>query len=141
MSQDVNEFINLINPAPGATLKVVDKMIRSRNSGPLEEGDLLWVISSNGKNLVEYSLDFFITGISYSDDKISVYPNPVTGYVYIRGLKPNQRIQIINALGNIVIESAAKEKVSVGYLPAGLYIVLIKDNNQHMNFYQKIMKK
>lgn len=39
VGQDVSEFLNVITPVTGATLKVVDRMIRSRSTGPLEAGD------------------------------------------------------------------------------------------------------
>lgn len=54
------------------------------------------------------------------------FPNPTTGDIYI---KHPERVNasVYNAYGNLILETEVKDKLVLGHLPAGIYIVNWKD--------------
>ena len=138
---ELSEFLELINIAPDATFKIIDKYIHVKTSGQLESGDILMVISANGKIMVEYDLDFS-TSIQSSDtnNNLRIYPNPTSGHIFINGLNDDHRIEITDILGNTLIEYTGKSEISLEPLSSGVYIILIRDKNNSLQYCSKIFK-
>lgn len=63
---------------------------------------------------------------------ITLYPNPVADKLHIVGLKNlNAEVIVYNNLGKQVIKKqAATLYIDMSILPAGIYLLTIKDNNQ-----------
>ena len=142
-SMDVNEFKNLLTLAPGATIKIIDRGTRTKNSGPLAEGDFLMVISANGNNVVMYNLSFIldVTSVRNLSHSIKIYPNPTNGRFFIKGVDELCHIKVTDILGNILMEkNMAEDQVSIEKLPSGLYFISISDGSGSIIYNSKIIK-
>lgn len=64
------------------------------------------------------------TNIVSATDAISVYPNPVSDKLLIHGAGDSPMVYIMNANGEIVMQSKGSEVV-VSSLPEGLYLVKV----------------
>lgn len=76
-----------------------------------------------------------------SKSEIKVYPNPVTDYVEISGIKESDLIQIIDLNGKQIIKQIVdenSEKIDVSKLERGIYFIQVSNNNE--NYTQKIIK-
>lgn len=79
--------------------------------------------------------------VELNSQALSVYPNPATDVINVSLKDGNaQSIEIVNLAGQSVYSAKAVNSVNVSFLPAGVYVVRVKDNNgtTHMN---KIVKK
>ena len=58
---------------------------------------------------------------------LSLYPNPISDYLYINGIEAETPITIADISGKIVLQTIASsnEAVSVAHLPKGVYIVQV----------------
>ncbi|MCD4747253.1 MAG: T9SS type A sorting domain-containing protein, partial [Bacteroidales bacterium] len=79
------------------------------------------------------------TGITpYETPKqILVYPNPVKNEVkFVLGLYSDLVLNIYNSTGHLVINRKLPhtKTINIAHLPKGLYIYILKDNN---NFFEK----
>ena len=68
---------------------------------------------------------------------LSIYPNPATDVVNISladGLQV-QSVEVVNMAGQSVYSAKAANSINVSFLPAGVYVVRVKDNKgvTHMN--------
>ena len=71
--------------------------------------------------------------VQLSDNSVTIYPNPATQEVIISGLANSSVIDLLNLDGKIVISqtsTTASENVSLSNIPAGLYILKVKDAAQ-----------
>jgi hypothetical protein len=66
-----------------------------------------------------------------TQDGIYVSPNPVHGIMNIQGIDGNASIQLINVQGQVVLNQASYNgPVDVSYLPTGVYILKVSQNDQ-----------
>ncbi len=56
---------------------------------------------------------------------ISIYPNPVSGVLYLESDLKVQEIEVLSLLGQTVIKTFGKKEVEVSQLSAGLYVIKI----------------
>lgn len=59
-------------------------------------------------------------------NKISVYPNPVTETLYIEGTNNDASIYILNCTGNLIMKTQNKQ-IKMDSYPKGIYFVKIQD--------------
>jgi surface protein len=59
--------------------------------------------------------------------KVSIYPNPVTDKLFIKGITSNSKILIYNYLGNLVMSKTNSDDIDVKKLASGIYIIKIID--------------
>ena len=79
-------------------------------------------------------------GVEYLDtNKILMYPNPVEDYLYIKGLKKDAYVRIIDTNGKIIVQRITNDKVHLGHLEPGLYILHIVLGENAFSY--KIIKK
>jgi len=97
---------------------------------------LAWANTFNGEQDVYYSHIIPYTSTSIheitNNTRISVYPNPVTGTLVIRGLTYDTRIEIYTILGEKVqsANSAGTTcEIDISARPAGIYFLKIVDRN------------
>ncbi|MCB2221765.1 MAG: choice-of-anchor D domain-containing protein [Bacteroidetes bacterium] len=67
-----------------------------------------------------------------SENAIRIYPNPVKDILHLENLKDHQII-IYDILGNSVLKTlgaTGTEEINVSYLPSGIYLVKITDNQR-----------
>ena len=94
--------------------------------------------ATNGSNT--YRLKWVETGGAYrytaslkvivqcsGKDGLTIYPNPTTDLVYVKGLSGVERIKVFNATGQLVIDQIAKasETISLRNFAAGIYHLMI----------------
>jgi hypothetical protein len=131
---DIGAFKELVTPAPGAKLTVLDEDSSMVDSGDLLEGYMLKVTAEDGSQEVIYTLTF-ITAVTPAQKTadFQIYPNPATNYVFVKGIKPNTHIMVRNMVG-MVVKVIDGQKIqgrgfSVKELPAGLYFIYAQDAN------------
>lgn len=145
-STTLGEFASKLYPAPGATIKVLDKNGNVSTLADLSVGDQLLVTAADGLTTATYAIDV-TWGVKVIDplaQAIKVYPNPTSdGKVIVQGLAKGNRVQVFNAAGielrNVVVENST-DYVSLASQPAGIYIFVISNGDQHINI-QKIVKR
>lgn len=79
-----------------------------------------------------YHQQMFVTKVNQTslNDVIKIYPNPVASTLFVQGNDEIQSVEIANLNGQMVrqIEQVSKiSKVQVDDLPAGIYLVIVKD--------------
>ncbi len=76
------------------------------------------------------------------NDKVSIYPNPVNEYLYIKTGYDSVNLKIVDMSGNCIISKedvTSEQAVDVSTLTPGVYILTIsKDNNTHLHKFIKI---
>jgi hypothetical protein len=84
------------------------------------------------------------TGLHNIENKISIYPNPTSDYIFvdIEGFDYN-RIIIKDILGKKIVESAISKqsnKLDISYLQNGIYFISILDNEKQIKTEKLIIK-
>ena len=80
--------------------------------------------------------------ITYSNDLdergVRIYPNPTNGLLTIESPRPIHTIQMVNTVGQVILTSGPKSNIDISNLKSGVYIVLLKIENQIIQ--RKILK-
>ncbi len=66
------------------------------------------------------------------EDGLDIYPNPSPGTFTIKVSKPSS-ISIVNTAGKVIQKSEVQDELPVGKLPAGIYIVRMKNNKREVS--------
>ncbi len=140
-SESVSNFYTRIRTAAGATAVVVDKNGNEKTSGDIDGGDMVKVTSADGKIEVTYSFGPLTATDIVETNNIEIYPNPTSGKLNVSGVERGNRIQVFNSTGSairdIVVESSI-EMISLQKEPAGMYMIIISDNNKLLGRYKAI---
>ena len=64
-----------------------------------------------------------------TESTISLYPNPASEIVSLQGMNPVEA-QIYNCLGQLVLTLDHPKEIQVAQLPNGLYVCILKEENQ-----------
>ncbi|MCD6597030.1 MAG: CotH kinase family protein, partial [Bacteroidales bacterium] len=75
----------------------------------------------------------------FRKDEISVFPNPIHDYLYIKGLSGNVLAQVFDLGGRQVLTKTINDRLYLGGLKSGMYILKLVSNNQPYVF--KIVKE
>ncbi|SDD92132.1 T9SS-dependent choice-of-anchor J family protein [Riemerella columbipharyngis] len=70
---------------------------------------------------------------------ISIYPNPVSTTLNIKGIKGDSQYSVYNAQGEQVLSGSKQEEINVEKLPQGVYVLVVKANDTTKSF--KFIKK
>lgn len=75
------------------------------------------------------------------ENNIYIFPNPTSGLLNILNVQRfrDGKIEIANALGQIVLRTGFKNEIDVAELPSGIYILMITFENQR--YHKKFVKK
>ena len=67
----------------------------------------------------------------FSANEISIYPNPATDFVTVKGLNTLSRVQLFDVLGKVVFEAAEllNDQFSVEAFNSGIYLLKLTDEN------------
>ncbi|NOU48356.1 MAG: T9SS type A sorting domain-containing protein [Bacteroidales bacterium] len=91
------------------------------------------VTAEDGITQFTYTVHFnLITGIEVNNESsITIFPNPVEGKMQFKGLTDDARIEIVNMIGNKVVDKVLNDNqfVDISYLPAGIYFARILQSN------------
>lgn len=74
---------------------------------------------------------------------VSIYPNPVSNSLYIKGLQNNATGRIYNANGGLVFSSDIVEngKINVSLLPSGIYLLKLESDAENKVLVKRFVKK
>jgi hypothetical protein len=140
----LTEFYSRITPSMGATAVVVDINGNEKNTGDLDDGDMLKVTSADGKIVVMYKLNLDLTSTNEKNiQQIKIHPNPTSGNLNIRGIEPNNRIRLYNSTGILIFDRKAESTVEIFSLAnqfSGMYIIVVSNDNQLLGRF-KVIKK
>ena len=81
----------------------------------------------------------FVNDVEKIKKKISVYPNPSNGTVFIKSETPIYKIEVVNLYGVLLKRELNKDQIDIGDLPKGIYIFKIEFPDGKL-FFQKIKK-
>jgi WD40 repeat protein len=105
-------------------LRFIDNYIHIRNLALSHDGSFIVSVDENG-NVVKW-VGWDVTDVKEPQNitNESIYPNPVSDYLFIKNQDIfNSNIQIYNFLGIIVIETNYQNKIDVRDLSPGLYFL------------------
>jgi hypothetical protein len=139
--ETVSNFLTKVTPAAGASVAVVDKAGTVKINGDINGGDKVKVTSADGKIVVYYTFGP-LTSTSWMDAaQIELYPNPSNGKLNVTGVEKGQRIQVYNSAGAAIIDinvESNHEIFSIEKHPAGLYMIVVSDENKLLGKYKAI---
>lgn len=139
---DIAAFFAKLYPSFGANLSVIDKNGAATKLTKLASYDKLLVTAADNATTATYKIEF-ATSVSPIESAIKMYPNPTTDRVVINGLTVGNRVRVFNAVGvtlrDVIVDNTT-EYVNLSAQPAGIYVFVISNGEQHINI-QKIVKK
>ena len=142
-AETVTAFLGKVTAAPGATAMVVDKDGNAKTSGDINASDMVKVVSADGKMNVFYTFGPLTSADVLQANDIRLYPNPTNGEINISGLKAGYRVQVYNSVGAAIRDINVQsniERISLSSQPAGMYMIVVSDNNKMLGRY-KAMKQ
>lgn len=142
-SETIAEFYSRITPAMGATAVVVDKDGIEKTSGGINGSDMVKVTSADGKIVVMYKFGPIVSAKTIETSGIQLYPNPTTGKINISGVASGNRIQVFNSVGSAIRDlkvANSIETISLDREPAGMYMIVVTNNNQMLGRFKAIKK-
>lgn len=71
---------------------------------------------------------------------LMVYPNPVKAFLQITGLGPDDRLQVINSLGEILFSGLSPAFIDFSGWPSGWYTLLVQDSTGGIRQSTRIVK-
>ncbi len=140
-TEAVSSFLSKVKPAEGATAMVVDKDGMDKMTGDIDRTDKVKVTSADGKIVVYYNFGTLTSVGAVNDDNIELYPNPTNGEINISGVKAGYRIQVYNSVGSVIRDlnvQSSIERISLKNQPAGMYMVVVSENNKLLGRFKAI---
>jgi len=140
-SETVSSFLTKVTPAAGASVAVVDKAGTVKINGDINGGDKVKVTSADGKIVVYYTFGPLTSASWMEAAQIELYPNPSNGKLNVTGVEKGQRIQVYNSAGSAIIDinvESSREILSIEKHPAGLYMIVVSDENKLLGKYKAI---
>ena len=139
--ETLDKFYSRIRTSMGATAVVVDKDGNEKTSGDIDGSDKVKVTSVDGKVEVLYTFGQLTGNEIVETNNIELYPNPTNGQLNISGVERGNRIQVFNSTGaairTINVENSI-ETISLQKEPAGMYLIVISNNNKLLGRYKAI---
>jgi hypothetical protein len=139
--ETISSFLSKVTPAAGATAMVVDKDGMDKTTGDIDKDDMVKVTSADGKIMVYYTFGQLVSAQTVNAENIQLYPNPTNGEINISGVKAGYRIQVYNSVGSAVRDINVQksiEKISLRNQPAGMYMIVVSDNNKMLGRYKAL---
>lgn len=139
----VADFFSKIKAEAGSTAVLVDETGAAKTTGTIAKGDMVKVTSKDGKIVVNYTVDAITSSPFVNDANIEVYPNPTSGKINISGVEIGNVVQVYNSVGAMIRNFNVQrniETVSLDNEPAGIYMVIVRDNTQVLGRYKTIKR-
>ncbi len=140
-TEPVANFLAKVTPATGATAVVVDKNGNVKSTGDIDNTDKVKVTSADGKIVVMYTFGQLTSAGAVNADNIELYPNPTNAVLNVSGLKAGYRIVVYNSVGAAIREINVQnsiERISLNNQPAGMYMIVVSDNNKMLGRYKAL---
>ncbi|MFW5877712.1 MAG: T9SS type A sorting domain-containing protein [bacterium] len=129
----VSEFIQVLTPAPEATMQIVDEDGNEVTSGDVMDTYMVKVVSGDGNLIVDYDIEVLVSVGNHSFDKLKVYPNPVNNILHIDNLPTNSQVSLKNIYGQtikVVNSIDVHSGLDVSGLSDGVYLIVVEKDNQ-----------
>jgi hypothetical protein len=142
-TETVSDFMTRVKASQGATAVVVDENGNQKLNGDINGGDMVLVTSADGKMKVYYTFGPLTSSNVYESNGIDLYPNPTNGKINVSGVKAGDRIQVYNSVGAVIRDinvQSSIESVSLDNQPAGMYMIVISDQNKTLGRYKALRK-
>jgi hypothetical protein len=142
-AETVSAFLAKVIAAPGATAYVVDKNGAVKTTGDINGSDMVKVVSADGVMNVFYTFGPLTSAGVLEANDIQLYPNPTNGKINVSGVKAGNRIQVYNSLGAMIRDIKVQstiETISFDNQPAGMYMIVISDQNKMLGRYKALRK-
>ena len=140
-TETVSAFLSKVTASQGATPNVVDKNNNIKTSGDINNDDRVMVTSADGKMIVYYTFGQLTSASNIGGNNIELYPNPTHDIINVSGLKAGYHIQVYNSVGVAIREVSVQnsiERISLKNQPAGMYLIVIRDNNKMLGRYKAL---
>jgi hypothetical protein len=139
----ISDFYSKITPVIGATAVVTDSEGNEKVSGDIDRDDMVKVTSVDGAVTTIYTFGN-LTGVETEVyDQVQLYPNPTNGDLNVSGVKEGSRIRVYNSVGAIISDIKVHsniEIISLDNQPAGMYMIVISDNEKMIGRYKALRK-
>jgi hypothetical protein len=138
---NISEFYSRIRAAQGARAVVVDSNGNEKTTGDINGSDMVKVTSADGRMVVMYTFGPLTSADWMHANQIELYPNPSNGKLNVTGVEKGQRIQIYNSVGSAIMDIEVQsnhEIISIDKHPAGLYMIVVSDQNKLLGKYKAI---
>ncbi len=141
----VARLMSMVYTNKGATAKVFDRAGFEREYGYMNLDDVVIVTAQDGVTKVTYKTSTFISGyINVAESSalsVQLYPNPVTNVINIKGIELST-VKVYSLTGMMMLSKTNiyNDKVEVGQLPMGVYIIELTDKNGRI-VNEKFLKK
>ncbi len=127
------------------TKKIIDQNYVCKTESHVVNGNSTMILSDNNRN-PSYILFYTLKNVTYTGetDVIEgklVINSPVKEYLYLKGTFDKvKKAEIYSVSGTKVYEGFFNNKIQVSALPAGIYVVVLKDKNNKRIYYSKFIK-
>jgi len=140
--ETVEDFIDNISPAIGATFIVTDESGIEVTSGTMMDDYQVVVTSESGNTMLTYTVDVLVGLDQLETRSYSVYPNPVGNRLHIDGLSAGDQVSLLNILGVSMRQISYEEyhgEISLEDVKPGIYFIQIRSEMELSTF--KIYKR
>lgn len=115
-----SNYRNIFSLAP--TPKVFDYTITNFGNGTYQ----LLLTDTNTGNKVYYTATN-LSAKTPENKKLNIYPNPASDFIFLKNIKPNSSVKIIDTLGKVVMNKKITEDfIEIKSLPKGTYYLEIE---------------
>jgi len=123
--------------ASDAPLKLGEKYLVENNSIEIE------VINVNEENYIDIIVRK--TGINNVESKeinnVNIYPSPIDDYINISGMEGKLfNTKLYDLQGNLILAESGNQKLNIGHLSKGVYILLIEDLTTNKTITKRVVK-
>jgi hypothetical protein len=59
-------------------------------------------------------------------EEVSIYPNPATDKLYLKGIASNDKVMVYNSLGELIYQGIGTNEISVDAYTAGIYFLQVQ---------------
>jgi hypothetical protein len=131
---DVAAFLAGLKPAPGAIVKLLDASDNVKETGSVVTGDKVQVVAEDGETEAMYAVDVMVSARELMSETISIYPNPVSDKLFIRGVAKGSSIHLTSLTGQkvkVLVAESDPFEISLEGLAKGVYIINVTDIDQN----------
>jgi hypothetical protein len=68
----------------------------------------------------------------FNDNSFSIYPNPASNIINIKGVTLGSKLSIYNVLGKLVLSKTTSNEIDLERLNRGVYIIKIRSQNNEV---------
>lgn len=139
----VADFLANVTASMGATAMVVDASGAEKMTGNVATGDMVKVVSMDGKHETMYTVKSLVSAKTMDSANIELYPNPTNGKINISGVEVGNVVQVYNSVGAMIRNISVQrniETVSLENEPAGMYMVVVTGDNQVLGRFKAIKR-